>query len=259
MLHMIKKTMSDDTKGFTLIEMLVVVAIIAVLAAILFPVFARARENARRASCQSNLKQIALGIFMYTQDYDEKFPIYNTGITYNVANPQPYSWADIIQPYLKSQQLYQCPSESTAPTTTNPSIANSGYTDYGINLYLTYGDMSADGTLGSAGAKSLAVLTQPSLTVMMFDYVSTNPTNAFSVGCTVARPCTSSPGLATFPAATATVPAVGLRHLDGMNFSFTDGHVKWYKSQNATTSASVYNVATPVTTSGSSPTFKLDP
>src|SRR5689334_5202516 len=60
--------------GFTLIELLVVIAIIAILAAILFPVFARARENARRASCQSNLKQIGLGIMMYTQDYDETFP-----------------------------------------------------------------------------------------------------------------------------------------------------------------------------------------
>src|SRR5471032_187855 len=62
-------------KGFTLIELLVVIAIIAILAAILFPVFARARENARRASCQSNLKQIGLGFQQYSQDYDERFPI----------------------------------------------------------------------------------------------------------------------------------------------------------------------------------------
>ena len=68
---------AGDTRkkfGFTLIELLVVFAIIAILAAILFPVFARARENARRASCQSNLKQIGLGIMQYTQDYDEKMP-----------------------------------------------------------------------------------------------------------------------------------------------------------------------------------------
>ena len=248
--------------GFTLIELLVVIAIIAILAAILFPAFARARENARRASCQSNLKQIALGVFQYTQDYDEKFPTYTSyapAQTYDPANPRPWSWADNLQPYLKSLQLYQCPSESTAPTTTNPSTATSGYTDYAINLYLTWGEMSADGTVGSAGAKSLSVLTQPSLTVMMLDYTSTNPTAAQTVGCTAARPCTGSPDLATFPAATATAPAVALRHLDGMNFSFADGHVKWYKSQSATSSASVYDVATPVTTSGNSPTFKLDP
>ncbi len=66
----------QQRRAFTLIELLVVIAIIAILAAILFPVFARARENARRASCQSNLKQIALGIYMYTQDYDERFPLY---------------------------------------------------------------------------------------------------------------------------------------------------------------------------------------
>jgi len=76
------------TGAFTLIELLVVIAIIAILAAILFPVFARARENARRASCQSNLKQIALGAFMYRQDYDEKLPTINvsdSGVT--ASNP----------------------------------------------------------------------------------------------------------------------------------------------------------------------------
>ena len=250
--------------AFTLIELLVVIAIIAILAAILFPAFARARENARRASCQSNLKQIALGVFQYTQDFDEKFPMYHTGIAaasyvYTPANPQPYAWADILQPYLKSLQLYQCPSESTAPTTANPATLNSGYMDYGMNLYLMYGDMNTDGTAANAGAKNVSVLTQPSLTVMMFDFPSFHPTSAFSVGCTAARPCTGSPDLATFPAATATAPAVALRHLDGMNFSFADGHVKWYKGQSATSSASVYDCATPVTTSGSSPTFKLDP
>jgi prepilin-type N-terminal cleavage/methylation domain-containing protein len=69
-----KVTPSRKRTGFTLIELLVVIAIIAILAAILFPVFARARENARRASCQSNLKQIGLAVYQYTQDYDEKCP-----------------------------------------------------------------------------------------------------------------------------------------------------------------------------------------
>jgi prepilin-type N-terminal cleavage/methylation domain-containing protein len=119
--------------GFTLIELLVVIAIIAILSAILFPVFARARENAGRSSCQRNLKRIALGIFQYTQDYDEKFPIYRTAM----SPPNPYAWSDIIQPYMQSLQLYQCPSESTPPTD-NPVLP--GYTDYALNLRLMYGD-----------------------------------------------------------------------------------------------------------------------
>ena len=98
-------------QAFTLIELLVVIAIIAILAAILFPVFARARENARRSSCQSNLKQIGLGIIQYTQYYDETFmtnrhndsptPGYTTG------------YATMLQPYIKSRQLFRCPSDST--------------------------------------------------------------------------------------------------------------------------------------------------
>jgi prepilin-type N-terminal cleavage/methylation domain-containing protein len=88
-------------KGFTLIELLVVIAIIAILAAILFPVFARARENARRASCLSNMKQVGLGVLQYAQDYDEKLPF--------SYGPQGI-WADVTQPYVKSYQMFKCPT-----------------------------------------------------------------------------------------------------------------------------------------------------
>jgi len=92
---------SGRKSGFTLIELLVVIAIIAILAAILFPVFARARENARRSSCQSNEKQIALGFKQYTSDYDEKYPVADA------------TWPTAINVYTKSVQILRCPSASS--------------------------------------------------------------------------------------------------------------------------------------------------
>src|SRR3954471_5875817 len=105
-------TTSSRTRSsaFTLIELLVVIAIIAILAAILFPVFGRARENARRSSCQSNNKQIMLGFKQYSQDYDELFPAYNSSGP--VTTPSSQGFINAVQPYLKSLQIFQCPSET---------------------------------------------------------------------------------------------------------------------------------------------------
>jgi len=94
-------------KAFTLIELLVVIAIIAILAAILFPVFATAREKARQTACLSNQKQLALGIIQYTQDYDEYLPNGDS------QTNQPTGWAGQIYPYIKSANVYVCPSDVT--------------------------------------------------------------------------------------------------------------------------------------------------
>jgi len=124
------------TTAFTLIELLVVIAIIAILAAILFPVFARARENARRASCESNLKQIGLGIIMYTQDYDERMPASsaNNSIGNGIVPPGDHSYNIVhyLDPYVKSTQIFVCPSA------TDGSAISYGY-NY---LYLASGGNS---------------------------------------------------------------------------------------------------------------------
>ena len=222
--------------GFTLIELLVVIAIIAILAAILFPVFARARENARRSSCQSNLKQIGLGFIQYTQDYDEKYPVLRGGNTGNALNGV---WV-ITQPYLKSTQIYQCPSETNGPNTTGPggtlNPADPGYTDYGYNLSFGY-DQAAD----SRGLSS-AALTQSALTVMASDWESGRG-DSWATGTNGVIPPS---GLMITPAGFG----VTQRHLETANFLFADGHVKAYKGQTDRQSANVYTLCTPSVTGG---------
>jgi prepilin-type N-terminal cleavage/methylation domain-containing protein/prepilin-type processing-associated H-X9-DG protein len=152
----IEEKMSVAKRGFTLIELLVVIAIIAILAAILFPVFARARENARRASCQSNLKQIGIGLAQYVQDYDERLPVYGN-TSYSGENPNggsdsQSSWRQKTQPYIKSTQVFQCPSntnnktQADAASTSYPAI-NQSYL-INSNIYASYIAVSPPSGLG---------------------------------------------------------------------------------------------------------------
>ena len=118
--------------GFTLIEILVVIAILAILAAILFPVFARARENARRSSCQSNLRQIGLGLLQYSQDYDEKLVRAHYGGNGASDPSAKYKWMDAAFPYLKSVQIFDCPSH------THPAWSGGDYRFRDGNRYGSY-------------------------------------------------------------------------------------------------------------------------
>lgn len=229
----------SSQKAFTLIEILIVIAIISILAAILFPVFARARENARRSSCMSNLKQIGLGMMMYTQDHDERFPptipgtwrkrpedyIVNTDksmpsghflINDQGASPQTknfVTWMDLIFPYVKNVQVFKCPSHKASDT--NPS--------YGYNTSLNT-KPGTDG-VGPAVGLSLAAINRPAEIVMNLDY----------------------PNLSGFSASANSYcdPSGGWRnpsninyksmwpHLEGGNVSFTDGHVKWHARESS--------------------------
>ena len=254
--------------AFTLIELLVVIAIIAILAAILFPVFARARENARRSSCTSNLKQIGLGFLQYTQDSNEFLPILRGGNTGN-DNDGVFS---MIQPYVKSTQVLQCPSETNGPNssgpggTLNPNAA--GYSDYAYNLAMGY---AQNGPPGGMRGIALAKLTAPVLTVMATDNISGSSGN-YTMGVGGTGSVNGAAALAT------TVNGVAQRHLETQNFLFADGHVKAYRGQTPNQSATVYNACTasvagglvypdggggcqPGTTifSGSNPTFNPNP
>jgi prepilin-type N-terminal cleavage/methylation domain-containing protein/prepilin-type processing-associated H-X9-DG protein len=129
-------TGSRTSRAFTLIELLVVIAIIAILAAILFPVFAQAREKARQTSCLSNVRQIGLGLVMYLQDYDETFYPHVTERTAPAGTPDtlearaPFSYRTKLNPYIKSDQIFKCPS---APAWPAPAPGRWFTTDYGNN------------------------------------------------------------------------------------------------------------------------------
>ncbi len=239
--------------------MLVVIAIIAILAAILFPAFARARENARRASCQSNLKQIGLGIMQYTQDYDEKFPC---GIIYD-ASAQPRNgsgWAGQIFPYVKSTQIYTCPSDSRGGT-----AVYSGVTNYSLSYFLNSNLHIDDDAKPSV---SIASLNASALTVMLLEGSAVNPD--LKINLTLAGNAVSDASTATNGFLSPTTdgedniyggaggnghyafggdvthglggrnnsqyypsvdnfnnPAHDVRHFNGGNYLFADGHVKW--------------------------------
>jgi prepilin-type processing-associated H-X9-DG protein len=168
------------------------------------------------------LKQIALGIFMYKQDYDETLPRTRSGYS-EISPSNPYAWADMMQPYLKSTQLFQCPSETNSPNTvvgatgTAPDVVRPGYSDYFMNT-ATQG--ISDATLAS-----------PSLTVLLGDSDSGNSNNKFD-GCSYDYADQSylpvGSACATAQSYIINLGSAG-RHLDGANYAFADGHVKWLK------------------------------
>ncbi|HEX8550233.1 MAG TPA: DUF1559 domain-containing protein [Abditibacteriaceae bacterium] len=221
-------------QGFTLIELLVVIAIIAILASILFPVFGRARENARRSSCQSNLRQLGMGFSQYTQDYDERLPgatdaangvgvdggwIKMTGFGTDqndgsVSTAAGFSPADgSLYPYVKNTQVYICPSD------TRGRAAGSSYA---INGCVTEGPYNPPPGTIHVG-KNIAVFEETSKWMLLAEEGSAN------VSITPEGHPQTSTDDAFINIAYA--HSYATRHFSGMNLVFLDGHVKWYDWQ----------------------------
>ncbi len=189
--------------GFTLIELLVVIAIIAILAAILFPVFARAREKARQTSCLSNLKQIGLGVMMYCEDYDEMYPQTHPG---SWSDPTP-SDVDLsilrldIYPYIKNWQVWRCPSDNSAQWESDGTARCS----YEVGGYFEYG-------------AALASIGWPSDSVYMAERPAARTDDCFHPWDMAAD--------SAFPGDAGTYIAYS-RHNGGANYLYCDGHAKF--------------------------------
>ncbi len=162
-------------KGFTLIELLVVVAIVSILAAILFPVFQKVRENARRTACLSNLRQVGMATVQYAQDNDEMFVATERGG--EIDDAHEYYWGDMLQPYIQSWVMLHCPdSAQTIEFKSGPIAYSEQWTyDYGINdvvggtaICTTEPDDPACTHVGVAG-QSLSAVTRPSETILIAD------------------------------------------------------------------------------------------
>jgi prepilin-type N-terminal cleavage/methylation domain-containing protein/prepilin-type processing-associated H-X9-DG protein len=237
-------------QGFTLIELLVVIAIIAILAAILFPVFASAREKARQTTCASNQKQLALAALQYVQDYDELYPF-----GYQASNYRGMGWAGELYPYVKSTSVYVCPDDPTPPgSTPYPNVIS-----YALNQSIALNVGSCSNPMK---APQVSLFTSPSKTILLIEVQGAywnaqadaqpsawgnwySPTVDGGTNNGNISPQTEPTGVSlsystgifdgaanhgetiNIPSAN---PANGARHTSGANYAFADGHVKWLHS-----------------------------
>lgn len=209
------RTNTSVRRAFTLIELLVVIAIIAILASILFPVFAKARSQARKTVCLSNLKQLALGTMMYVQDYDETFPFRNSSLGAD------YTWGALIQPYVKNKAVAACPD---MPDDVQRQYNTPLWMGYGMSNYLWVDYPNAMATTASVPSPSLTAM-QADSTFDSFTARATRRTriafaNTLANGSPYALPCAK---VFTRHGSGTGVDLNG----GGSSVSYADGHVKY--------------------------------
>lgn len=170
--------------GFTLLQAVLLIAVVLILAAILFPIFARSREPVRRSICPSNLKQIALAFKQYIQDYHEDYPRATSGDAFAKAN----TWPDVLEPYVKTQMIFQCPSDD--------NVTSREFISYGYNSNLS--------------VKNEASMNNSAVIILNYEVTGSKTATCGNTTAAVTAPT---------------------RHLEGANYSFVDGHVKWFKPE----------------------------
>lgn len=231
-----RQCQNQNRVGFTLIELLVVIAIIAILAAILFPVFSRARESARKSSCGSNIRQVQLAIGQYTQDYDERHPHTWFGYSSSGTNYVLYRWQDAVSPYIKNLQLFDCASAPKAwafvPDPNPLAVDNVANGSYAGNVAY-WGGSGITGVSANHpfGFRPLPAIVEPAGTFMTWDAWASR----FEEGWMNAASQPTSYDAAASPPGLVLAGGgyvIGGRHMDGGNFSYVDGHVKWQDLKN---------------------------
>jgi prepilin-type N-terminal cleavage/methylation domain-containing protein/prepilin-type processing-associated H-X9-DG protein len=248
-------------KAFTLIELLIVIAIISLLTAILFPVFARAREQARKAACASNLRQIGMAVMQYVQDYDERYPM---GRHYYDSWPTPPAgeadgfWFKLLQPYTKSMQVFVCPTAGKI---------NHDSGGYGWNFCGT-GGITSNGngfgyvthhvrrcTPGAVTGVSLSAVSKPAETFLVADPSSNgySGNGVFTIAYSYKHYTPTLHGGSPYTNVDQSGDAsLVLDYSGGGNYLFADGHVKFVQANRAYCS-SMWNIDKTKTTATCSP------